>query len=74
MILNPKEYIYSLCVFGHRDMTFTEQDEMDLYNLFEDYICELIETSTQAEIESTQSINKLNMEQLNRDNKDEKDN
>ena len=46
----------------------------ELNNLFEDYICELIETSTQAEIESTQSINKLNMEQLNRDNKDEKDN
>ena len=30
--------IYSLCVFGHRDMTFTEQDEIDLYNLFEDFI------------------------------------
>ena len=27
--------IYSLCVFGHRDMTFTEQNEIDLYNLFE---------------------------------------
>ena len=32
------EYIYSLCVFGHRDMTFTEQDAIDLYNLFEDFI------------------------------------
>ena len=30
--------IYSLCVFGHRNMTFTEQDEIDLYNLFEDFI------------------------------------
>ena len=38
MIFNSEEYIYSLCVFGHRDMTFAEQDEIDLYNLFEDYI------------------------------------
>lgn len=30
--------IYSLCVFGHRNMTFTEQDEIDLYKLFEDFI------------------------------------
>ena len=38
MMLNPEQYIYSLCVFGHRSMTFTEQDEIDLYNLFEDFI------------------------------------
>ena len=30
--------IYSLCVFGHRSMTFTEQDEINLYNLFEDFV------------------------------------
>ena len=30
--------IYSLCVFGHRDYIATQQDELFLYNLFEDYI------------------------------------
>lgn len=35
----------------------------ELNDLFEDYICELIETATQAEIDSTKSINKLHLEE-----------
>ena len=38
MITDSEENIHSLCVFGHRDMTFTKQDEIDIYNLFEDFI------------------------------------
>ena len=38
MNVSLENNVYSLCVFGHRNMTFTEQDEINLYNLFEDFI------------------------------------
>jgi len=28
----------TLCVFGHSQMIFTQQDKLDLYNLYEDFI------------------------------------
>ena len=38
MNVSLENNIFSLCVFGHRDMTFTEQNEIYIYNLFDYFI------------------------------------
>ena len=38
MHINSGNNFYSLCVFGHRDMTFNEKEREYLYDLFEDMI------------------------------------